>query len=208
MCGAAAGVAAPILLGVVLVALTLTERAFLRDVGWSPVKRTEVAWPSLLELSPRGWILQGAFIGAAVLGITFAVSWLRSTASSERIAAAALCLMSAAVAAMALPPDPPGSTTGSWHGAAHDRIYPLIPLCAVFAAAMLTRVGGRCGRRRRRVSIAFLVIAFVSLGLTLIASIAQLARFAFFGSLLIWVGYVAGTVLQAPRRPPAHRVDL
>jgi hypothetical membrane protein len=198
--GGAGGAAAPPLLAGVFLAVTLSERSFLRENGWSPVRRTEVEWPSLLELGPQGWIMQAGLICAAALGVAFAAALLaESKEARERVGAVALFLMSLAVAAMALPPDRPGSKIHSWHGVAHNGIYPLIPGCALVAAGMFALANSdRTGRSRA--SITFLAAASVSLALTLIASIAQAARFAFFGSLLVWTCYLGATFLLDVRR--------
>jgi hypothetical protein len=192
---AAAGIAAPLVLAAAFLALTLAERRFLEDVGWSPVRRTGVEWPSLLELSARGWVLQFALVCAALLGLAFALSLLAGGESTrDRAGAAALVVMSLAVGAMALPPDPPGSATTSWQGAAHDRIYPLIPICALVAAALFAL--DRTRPWRRRASAAFLAVACLALALMLVDAVAQLVRFVFFGALLLWVGYVSAAALR------------
>lgn len=211
MWGAGGGVVAPLLLAVVFLALTLTQLGFLREVGWSAIRRTDVEWPSLLELGPHGWIMQAALPSAACLGLAFAGSVLAEARGvSERVGGAALGLMSLAVAAMALPPDRPGTATQSWNESAHNAVYPVIPASALVAATAFVLGANANGwrRSRRHASIAFLALASASLSLTLAAAVAQLARFAFFGSLLSWACYLAATLLLDLRTTDKETKDI
>jgi hypothetical protein len=203
--GAGSGKLAPALLALVFAALSFAERGFLQHEGWSPVHRTAVEWPSLLELGRYGWIETAAFIVSGVLGLAFAIT-LRLTLPTRlaRNGASALGLMSVAVGCMAFHPDVPGrSLSETWHSALHNGIYPVIPISALIASICFA-----LGLRHKpnwsveaRSSAGFLVVALLALGLTNVTSIAQLARYFLFGPLLIWTECLA---IRTWRRSP-HR---
>src|SRR5438105_5695916 len=67
-----AGGVAPPLFVAVLVALTMAERGFLHRVGWSPVHRTKVEWPSLLALGYFGSLMIATFVVTGICGAALA----------------------------------------------------------------------------------------------------------------------------------------
>lgn len=73
---------APAGLALVLLVLSLSERDYLRAIGWSPVRRTRTEWPSVLALGPHGWVLTIAFVAAGVLAVP--VGWWLLTAARQR----------------------------------------------------------------------------------------------------------------------------
>lgn len=191
--GVVAGVGAPCLLAVVFVVLTLVQRSFLERGGWSALHRSAVEWPSVLELGPQGWVMQAALVVSGALGVIFGVCAFRMYRfRALRVAAALLVLMSCAVAAMAFPPDSPGARTQSWHDAAHNGIYPVIPLTALCAALVLgvslRPAGARLAIWASRV---FVVVAVVALLVSMVDAVAQLTRFVLFGALLAWFVVIA-----------------
>lgn len=173
--------------------LTLGERGFLERSGWSALHRTPVEWPSLLETGPHGWLMQAALVIAGALGLVF--GWCLFAAYPVRlmrIGAMGLLLMSLAVGSMALPPDRPGVANHSWTDAAHNGIYPVIPITAVAAGLALAFARPRpVAGLMSRASALFVVVGLVTLGLSAVGAIAQLVRFVFFAFLLGWVFVVA-----------------
>jgi hypothetical protein len=96
--GALSGLALPALVSLTLAVLTFIERGFLHDYRWSPIRRNRVEWPSLLELSDRGWLAIALFIAAGGLGLVFAASlWHTADDRGTRAAAFLIGLMSLAV---------------------------------------------------------------------------------------------------------------
>jgi hypothetical membrane protein len=197
--GAIAGVAAPLLLTITFLVLTVTEASFLRSSGWSAVHRTPVEWPSLLALGPHGWLLNIAFAVAGVLGIAFALSaYAEAPTGVARTGAVMLLVMAVAVCLVTFNADPP-TTTGdpSWHDRIHNIAYPFIPLTGI-VAALAYSVGVRNvpgWRRVTSVSRTALAIFAITVALTAVDQIAQLARFVFFGALLLWVALLALAVV-------------
>jgi hypothetical protein len=189
--GAAVGILAPTLLAVVFVVLSIVERGFLHEVGWSAIRRTDVEWPSLLERGPQGWVLQVAFVVVGALGLIFSASLWAGATARIKVAAAGLAALSAAVACMAFPPDLPNSSVHSWQDGVHNGIYPVIPAGALVAALALAAGRTAVDNRQSVASRLFLAVALSALGLTFIAAIAQLVRFVFFAALLAWIGYLA-----------------
>lgn len=203
--GAVSGVIAPALLLLVLIGVTLGELSFLRDVGWSAVRRTEVEWPSLLALGRLGWLVVSAFVVCGLLGILFAAALARSVpTTAARVGARLLGLVSIALAAVAFKADRPGTPT-SWHGLIHNGVYPVIPAASVAAAALLGYGLWNAPRWRAQAlaALATLVVVVVALALTNVAAIAQLARYFLFAALLIWLEMLAVAVLRVVREVDA-----
>ena len=112
--------------------------------------------------------------------------------ASRRVASAAIGVASAALCAMALKPDSPlHHGDPSWHDRAHNNLYPLIPLCSLVAMGARSVGAGR--PLERRASVAAIAIAVACLGGTAIDSIAQLARYGLFASILGWIELIATT---------------
>lgn len=192
----------------VLVALVFWQLDFLEDQGWSPVRRTEVLWPSLVALGPQGYVATAAFVllGAAVLA--FAVRLLRSPTPADRWAGAFLGLVSTGMVLAAVPTDLPGSAGYSWHAAVHDVVSPLIPLGAIAAAvALATAPTPGVARTTSRLLLPIMVLSYAA---TLVDPIAQLVRYLAFFSMFAWFEIVAWhwPAIRAPwcrTSPPAGR---
>ena len=63
--------------GTIIVALpllTVLDRAWLLDQGWSPVTHNRLQWPSLLLLGPHGWAVAAALLSSAACGLAFAMT--------------------------------------------------------------------------------------------------------------------------------------
>ncbi|MBX0329648.1 hypothetical protein K2Z83_18415 [Oscillochloris sp. ZM17-4] len=67
---AVAGLIGPLYLGGTIVTLTLRQGAFLRALGWDPLRAPTVDWPSGLALSPEGgWMIAAFLISGGLLAI-------------------------------------------------------------------------------------------------------------------------------------------
>jgi hypothetical protein len=69
---AAAGLIGPGYLGGTILALTLRQGAFLRSLGWDPLRAPTLDWPSGLALSPDGRWMTAAFLASGGLLAVFA----------------------------------------------------------------------------------------------------------------------------------------
>jgi hypothetical protein len=186
-----AGLVGPPVFALSTVALTISEWTFLRDSGWSAVRRTAVEWPSLLALGPQGYLLVTTFFVCGLLGLAFAAAFtLTATAGYERLVGGLLAVLAFAALLEAAKPDAPDTTgVASWHDRVHNSAYPLIPLTALTAAAIIAARA----RSASSVRVSRLTVAVMSLALaaTFVAAIAQLARYLFFATLLCWLEALA-----------------
>jgi hypothetical protein len=199
--GGFAGVLGAVVLAAVFVVLTIFERSFLRESGWSPIHRTDVAWPSILETGPHGWAMQVGLVLGGILGVLCGLCVFAGFRSrGVVVGASAFVVMSVAVVSMALPPDPPGTTVHSWHDLAHNTIYPAIPLLALVAASAFSVGFWVVSERAASVASAvFVVVAVGAVPLSFIDEVAQLARFVLFGALLAWVVAVGWSIQVSAR---------
>ena len=76
--GAIAGIAGPLIFAAVVVFLTVAEYDFLRGLGWHPIRRNEVYWPSSTALGPYGWIQVANFVIFGLLMLVFAAGLWRA----------------------------------------------------------------------------------------------------------------------------------
>ena len=165
-----AGALAPPAFVLVLVPLTLASRGFLADVGWSPVERRDAMWPSILALGPHGWVMAVMFPACGIAALAFAAALPPLMPTrTARAAAALIALVGVALALLAFETDAGPDAGATWHGVIHDVAYPPIPALAVAFA------------------------------LTAAAPIAQAARFALFGGMLVWFQALALTALRRDR---------
>ena len=172
--------------------LTVHEYDFLTSLGWDPVRRSGIGWPSILALADTGWVLTATLASCGVLGVAFAVGLYRSTRS---VAAALLVgLLSAAVGLEAFTTDPPTSLAPStWHGDIHKAVYPLLVVLAVAAPAAVGRALWAELRWRGYGAYSFMTTALLAATLTLQAParFGQVLEYLFFGALLLWLEVVA-----------------
>jgi hypothetical protein len=200
---AAAGFGLVTILVSVMLVLTIVQRHYLTAIGWSPVHRSPVEWPSLLATGPHGWLMSAAFTLAAALALVLA--WAVLTGQRgwvRRCVGVGLLLAAVGLAAVAFPADAPGSATASWHATVHNSLYPLIPLGAIVATTAGSWPGAASAdsplpQRTARVLLAFLVVLF---GLTNLDPVAQLARYGAFGTALSLVTIVSVRLLAEDRR--------
>jgi len=210
-----AGGLTPPLFVAVLVVLTVAERRFLHRVGWSAVHRTRVEWPSLLALGRYGWVMVATFLIGGIFGLALASAmWSAAVGDGERVVAALVALMSVAIALESFRPDSPQATgAASWHDTVHNDVFPAIPIASLAAATVAVYVARRVARPYLGLAAgaALLCSMVIGLGLTSVDSIAQLARYVYFGALLVWIELVAlGTLARsreasAELRPPTRR---
>jgi hypothetical protein len=102
--------------------------------------------------------------------------------------------MGLATCLVAFPADPIGSPDPpSWHDRVHDVAYPFLPVAAIAAMAWLALTLPRDARWRglARASGATAPVALAAFVLTGVEDVAQAARFALLGTLLLWVELLA-----------------
>ena len=197
-----AGALAPAAFVLVLVPLTLASRGFMADAGWSPVERRDVMWPSILAAGPHGWVMAVLFpaCGAAAVAFAAALPPLLPTRTA-RAAAALVALIGVALALLAFESDVGRGAGPTWHGVIHDVAYPPIPAAAIAAAALLAAGARGCPgwagvARLSAWAVPALAAAFA---LTAAAPVAQVARYALFGGMLLWFQIVAVAALRRDR---------
>lgn len=197
---ALAGVVAPVFASVALTALSIARHRFLNDVGWSAVHRTRVEWPSLLELGDIGWLTIALFILVGVCGVALATAiWQSADVPVERVVAVLIALMSVAIALEGFRPDLPSpEPLNSWHNTLHNAVFPAIPATSLLAASSLAYAARRVRRPYLDAVANNTLLTLMGLGLVLTAfgSIAQLARYLYFGALLVWIELLALGVLR------------
>ncbi|MGZ8620956.1 MAG: DUF998 domain-containing protein [Actinomycetota bacterium] len=204
--GVAGGLIAPPLFAGATVIVTLVDKSFVDDSGWSAVHRSEVGWPSVVMLGPHGGLVIAAFVTCGVLIIAFASALWVLVPDAPLIRAAALLLGAAGLALclVAFRQDPLGSEgVASWHDRIHNAAYPVIPITGTVAAGLVwAGVRRRAGwRGMARISLITVAVAAPAFLLTGVDPIAQLARYPLFGSLLVWIEALAVTAAgEAGRR--------
>jgi predicted ferric reductase len=200
-----AGIVAAPLLAAAIVAVTLSERAFLADAGWDPVRRTRVGWPSVLALSDSGAIVVAAFVVCALLGLVFAGGLYGAVSTAAaKLGAAALVALALLLLLEALRADAPWSLQRTWHGRIHDAAYPFLVVAALVASVALALGLWREDRGQARAALAAAVVLTLSLLAQSAEAVGQLAEYVFFGALVIWLEVLA--VGQRRRRlDPSHQ---
>jgi hypothetical protein len=190
-----AGVLAPPCLLAALAVLTALNWSHLREAGWSAVGYTDLQWPSILATGRWGLATCLAFLATGLAGL--ALAWAAREGlppGRPRLAAAALAVMGLATCLVAFPADPIGTPDPpSWHDRVHDIAYPFLPVAAIAGMAWLALTLPRSPRWRglARASAAAAPVALAAFVLTGVEDVAQAARFALLGTLLLWVELLA-----------------
>jgi hypothetical protein len=122
--GAIAGIAGPLIFAAVVVILTVAEYDFLRGLGWHPIRRNEVAWPSSTALGPYGWLQVANFVIFGLLMLVFAAGLWRAAKARGWSRVGPVLMFVAGVALLILgffKTDRPGaeSFSGTMHGGLH-----------------------------------------------------------------------------------------
>lgn len=195
--------AASFALAAVIGALTLSERAFLKSVGWSPVHRTPTEWPSLLALGPNGWVLTVSFVVAGALGAVVGIELRRvASAGGLRNAASLFAVMNVALIFVAFSADAPHSGRTTWHARVHDTAYPILVTTAAISMVLMAASHGadepwRTLRVRSRLILPALLGGVI---VSNIDTIAQTGRYLLIGGLIGWSQWVARAPGSATRR--------
>lgn len=181
---------APAGLAVVLLVLSLSERDYLADVGWAPVRRTRTEWPSVLALGPHGWVLTIAFVAAGALAVL--VGWWLVSAASQRVlyvGSILFIVMGAGVMAVAFSADAPTASRESWHAHIHNLAYPVLVLAAILSAALFSfaRSDERGWRGLTIASRVALPVLLAGVVISSFDTIAELGRYVLICGLLVWV---------------------
>ncbi|HEX2182785.1 MAG TPA: DUF998 domain-containing protein [Rubrobacteraceae bacterium] len=125
--GALAGMVGPAAFALVVVALTLVQYDFMVELGWHPVRSSDVPWPSGLALGPLGWLQVANFVLFGLTLIAFAVGLHRGVAHGgrgSRIGPALLILAGVAMVLAGFKTDPDLSGgPQTWHGVIHGLAY-------------------------------------------------------------------------------------
>ena len=135
-----AGIIGPILLGIVIVALTILKYDFLLSLGWDPIHAPTFDWPSGLALGKYGWIMTVTFLLSGLMMMIFA-SGLRLSLPQTQITFIStfiLSLAGIALAGLAFTTDPTiRSTPATWHGRLHDLSFVVLGITLMPAMILL-----------------------------------------------------------------------
>ena len=120
----------------VVTILTVVHWSFLRERGWDLVKASDIPFPSILALSPTGWIqiLNFAILGISLLAVAAGL-W---GAVEPRPTLAIVLLGVAGIAGFALmaPTDGSVTTMRTTAGAIHVVAFIALLVCIVLAALL------------------------------------------------------------------------
>ncbi len=124
---ALAGMIGPAMFALIIVVLTLVQYDFMVELGWHPIRSSEVPWPSGLALGPLGWLQVANFVLFGFMLIAFAVGLHRAVARGGRGSSVGPALLILAGVAMVLAgfktdPDISGGPQ-MWHGLIHGLAY-------------------------------------------------------------------------------------
>lgn len=193
---AAAGMLGPLLLGGTILALTLRQGAFLRQLGWDPLRAPTLDWPSGLALSPEGGWMIAAFLGSGGLLALFATGLHRQLAATgaapwgPRVLGGA----SLALALLAFKTDPtylltPRTLGGSIHDGAYLLLgLTLLPGMLLLAVDLRERAEWRGHSLLTLLTVALAAPAFVLKGA---------AFYLFLALVLAWFLGTAGRLWQS-----------
>lgn len=124
---ALAGMIGPAMFALIIVVLTLVQYDFMVELGWHPIRSSDVPWPSGLALGPLGWVQVANFVLFGLMLVAFAVGLHRGVARGGRGSSVGPALLVLAGAAMVLAgfktdPDISGGPQ-TWHGLIHGLAY-------------------------------------------------------------------------------------
>jgi hypothetical protein len=178
----------PLIFGIALVVLTLTQRDFLRGLGWRP--QNGLDWPSGLALSRYGGIMTLTFLLAGATMSIFALALREKLAENRlaRLGTGLLFVAGLALAGLAFPTDPTLRTTpATWHGIFHDSFFVLLGLTLLPAMLLL---GAAFRRDTRWLDLS--TYSFVTVALLVPTFWIKGAAFYFFlAVVLVWSEIIA-----------------
>ena len=122
---------------VVVAVLTVVHWSFLRERGWDVVRANDVPYPSILALSPTGWIqvVNFAILGVALLAV--AAGLWRAVDPRPKLAIIALGVAGFAGLALIAPTDGSTSSVRTVPGAIHAAAFLALLVSIVLAALLL-----------------------------------------------------------------------
>jgi hypothetical protein len=191
-----AGTAGPVLFGGVVLALSVIEYDFMREIGWQPVTDPAGAWPSGLALGPYGAVQIANFLISGFLLCLFALGLYLRTATGSASTTPGFALLFVAGVAMALmgfrtdPIERVGPR--SLHGLIHDSAYVVFVL-AFLAALFFLWWGLRRDTRWRGHARYTLATGILSVLLLLLPGVAY---YVFLVTLLAWIEATAVRLWQ------------
>lgn len=86
---ALAGMVGPVMFAFIIIILTLLQYDFMVELGWHPVRSSDVPWLSGLALGPLGWLQVANFVLFGFMLIVFTVGLHRGVARGEGVRASA-----------------------------------------------------------------------------------------------------------------------
>lgn len=200
--GALGGIAGPFVLGGTIASLTVAQYAFMRGLGWHPLRAPTFDWPSGLALGPYGDMMVGAFVGSGALLLGFAAALHAALPPGRGGRTVAGCWYAAAGALMGLGfrTDPSIRTTPrTLHGTLHDGAFAVLGLALLAGLALLVPQLQRMGWRRyaRYTAVTALLVA-PAFGLK------GWFFWLFLGNMLAWIEITSWRLWQLRRGRQTH----
>ncbi len=183
--GARAGMAGPLALALVIIALSVLQYDEMRALGWHPWRAPTFDWPSGLALGRFGAVMTMAFAVCGVCVVLFAAGLRACFLASGRGVLPAWCFACAGVglAGLAFTTDPTLTTRlSTWHGRLHDGAFGLLGVS--IAMGLLSHAFADAQRGRWPV-------ALLTSGVALLAvagfALKGLFFYAMFAAVLGWI---------------------
>jgi hypothetical protein len=127
-------------LAATITALSVVDAAFMRSLGWHPLERPTMDWPSGLALGPHGGWMVAAFAGCGALMLVFARG-LGQQVGEQRLARSGARLLigsGCALLLLSFRTDPTlAGGPRTWHGLLHDAAFVLLGLTLLPALVVL-----------------------------------------------------------------------
>lgn len=183
---AVSGLAGPPLFALLTVGLTVAQYDFMRSLGWHPITRPGLDWPSGLALGPYGWLQVVNFVVSGALLAVFGVGLHRgvSQGRGSKVGPALLAVSGVAMMLLGFKTDPTlDGEPRTPHGWAHDVAFVLFAISFVAALFFLWRrmIKDAAWRTHGRYTLLAGMLAMLSLALP------GVRFYAFLAVALVWI---------------------
>lgn len=187
---AVSGLAGPLVFLGLTAGLTVDQYDFMRSLGWHPIKRPDLDWPSGLALGPHGWLQVANFVVSGALLVAFAGGMHHGIPDGRGSKAGPSLLAAAGIAMTLLGFETDPTLDGeprTWHGWMHDAAFVLF---AVSLVSALVALWWRMGRDPRwhahgRYTLVTGILAALSLALPV------MKFYLFLAVALVWIEVTA-----------------
>jgi hypothetical protein len=186
---ALSGLIGPLVFAGMTSGLTVAQYDFMRSLGWHPIRRPDLDWPSGLSLGPLGSLQIANFIVSGVLLVV--AGELHRGVSDGRGSKTGPTLLAVSGASMMLLAFETQPTLGgegwTWHGWIHDAAFVLLAVSLVAALVALWRRMERDPRWRAPGQYTLATAALAALVLAL----PVMRFYLFLAVTLVWIEVMA-----------------